>query len=95
MPRAARRPSPLPDASDGARPLAKAPARPARTPEDIAKATVAKLSSPVGAPDKAELPVRLVLPRTGLERLIARAIGQGVNVQGLIEALIVAAADDV
>ena len=60
----------------------------------MAKAAVAKLASPVGVPDKAELAVRLVLPRVTLERLIAHAIRDGVNVQGLIEALIVAAADE-
>ena len=93
MPRSARRPAP--ESPESPRALAKAPARTVATPEQIAQATVAKLSSPVGSPDKAELAVRLVLPRTALERLIARAIGQGMNVQGLIEAIIVAAADDV
>ena len=94
MPRPARRLSPPAATREPARPLAKAPGRAVRTPEEIARATVAKLSSPVGAPDKAELAVRLVLPRAALERLIARAIRDGVNVPGLIETLIVAAAED-
>jgi hypothetical protein len=33
----------------------------------------AKLKSPVGMPDKAELPLKVVLPRAVIERLMARA----------------------
>jgi hypothetical protein len=42
------------------------------TPEQIAKVVVAKLSSPVGTPDKAEITLRLSLPRAVLDRLMAR-----------------------
>ena len=45
----------------------------APTPEQIAKVLTAKLKSPVGQPDKAELALRVVLPRAVLERLMARA----------------------
>lgn len=45
----------------------------APTPEQIAKTVTAKLKSPVGQPDKAEIALRLVLPRTVLERLMVRA----------------------
>jgi hypothetical protein len=34
---------------------------------------VAKLSSPVGTPDKAEITLRLSLPRAVLDRLMARS----------------------
>jgi hypothetical protein len=43
------------------------------TPEQIAKVVTAKLKSPVGQLDKAEITLRLVLPRAVLERLMARA----------------------
>jgi hypothetical protein len=43
------------------------------TPEQIAKVVVAKLKSPVGMPDKAELPLRLILPRAVIERLMVRS----------------------
>ena len=55
---------PSPDERQAALPLAKAPARRAPpTPEAIAKIVVAKLTSPVGFPDKAEVTPRLSLPR--------------------------------
>jgi hypothetical protein len=47
--------------------------KPAPTPEQIATAVTAKLTSPVGQPDKAELPLKVVLPRAVVERLMARA----------------------
>jgi hypothetical protein len=37
----------------------------------------AKLKSPVGMPDKAELPLRLVLTRAVIERLMVRASQEG------------------
>ena len=41
----------------------KGPQKVAPTPELLAKVVTAKLKSPVGMPDKAELTLRLVLPR--------------------------------
>jgi hypothetical protein len=52
----------------------KGPQKVAPTAEQIAKVVTAKLKSPVGMPDKAEITLRLVLPRAVLERLSARAI---------------------
>ena len=76
MPRPRREPSP--DERQAALPLAKAPARRAPpTPEAIAKIVVAKLTSPVGFPDKAEVTPRLSLPRAVCERLMARASREG------------------
>jgi hypothetical protein len=49
----------------------------APTPEQIAKVVTAKLGSPVGMPDKAELPLKLVLPRAVIERLMVRARREG------------------
>jgi len=53
-----------------------------------------KRPSPVGQPTKVEISLRLVLPRRAFERLIARAIRDGINAQSLIERLIEAAAAD-
>jgi hypothetical protein len=52
-------------------------AKVAPTPEQIAKVVTAKLKSPVGLPDKAELPLKLVLPRAVIERLMVRARRDG------------------
>jgi hypothetical protein len=51
----------------------KGPQKVAPTPEQIAKVVTAKLKSPVGQPDKAEIALRLVLPRAVVERLMVRA----------------------
>ena len=51
----------------------KGPQKVAPTPEQIATFVTAKLKSPVGQPDKAELAMKVVLPRAVLERLMARA----------------------
>jgi hypothetical protein len=92
MPRPARRPSPLPDERQAALPLAKAAARPAsRTPEQVAKAVTDRRASPPGQPDKTEITLRLVLPRTLLERLSAQAIRQGRNVEVLVAEILAAA----
>jgi hypothetical protein len=72
MPRAPRSRPPAPDDRQAALPLAAARRKPP-TPEQIAKAVTAKLKSPPGQPDKAELTLRLVLPRAVLEWLHARA----------------------
>lgn len=47
------------------------------TPEQIAKVVTAKLKSPVGVPDKAEVSLRVVLPRAVIERLMVRASREG------------------
>ena len=73
MPRAPRHRPPAPDERQAALPLPPARRKLAPTPEQIAKVVTAKLKSPVGMPDKAELALRLVLPRPVIERLMARA----------------------
>jgi hypothetical protein len=72
MPRAPRPRPPAPDDRQAALPLSAARRKPP-TPEQIAKVVTAKLKSPVGLPDKAELALKVVLPRAVLERLMARA----------------------
>ena len=87
MPRPRREPSP--DERQAALPLAKAPARRAPpTPEEVAKIVTDKRPSPVGQPTKVEISLRLVLARPVLERLSARAIREGRNIEGLILAII-------
>jgi hypothetical protein len=51
----------------------KPPKKMPPTPEQIAKIATAKLKRPVGTPEKAEISLRVVLPRVVLERLMARA----------------------
>jgi hypothetical protein len=51
----------------------KPPRKIAPTPEQIAKVVTAKLPSPVGQREKAELALKLVLPREVIERLMVRA----------------------
>jgi hypothetical protein len=83
MPRPHRAPSP--DDRQATFPLAKAPARRvAPTPEQVAKAVTDKRPSPVGQPTKAEISLRLVLPRVVLERLTARAIREGRKLEALV-----------
>jgi hypothetical protein len=83
MPRPRREPSP--DERQTALPLAKAPARRAvPTPEQVAKAVTDRNPSPAGQLDKAEITLRLVLPRAVLERLRARAIREGRRLEGLV-----------
>jgi hypothetical protein len=55
----------------------KPPQKVAPTPEQIAKVVTAKLKSPVGMPDKAEVSLKLVLPRAVIERLMVRATRDG------------------
>jgi hypothetical protein len=71
MPRAPRPRPPTPDDRQAALPLPAGRRKPP-TPEQIAKIVVAKLKSPVGTPDKAEITLRLVLPRAVVERLMVR-----------------------
>ena len=72
MPRAPRRRPPAPDDRQVALPLPAGRRKPP-TPEQIAKVVTAKLKSPAGMPDKAELALRVVLPRAVIERLMVRA----------------------
>ena len=58
------------------------------TPEQIAKAVVAKRPSPVGMPDRAELTVRLILPRPVLERLTVRAIREQCKLEAVIQEIL-------
>jgi hypothetical protein len=43
------------------------------TPEHLAKVVTAMLKSPVGQPDKVELPLKVIQPRVVLEGLRVRA----------------------
>jgi hypothetical protein len=83
MPRATRRRPPSPDERQAALPLPTA-RRTAPTPEQIAKKVTDKRPSPPGQPEKAELTLRLVLPRAVLERLSARAIREGRNLEAVV-----------
>ena len=80
------KPSLLPPEPEPRKPPKKIPP----TPEQIAKIVTAKLKSPVGMPDKAELALRIVLPRAVLERLMARSSRENyailaARVQALLE----------
>ena len=84
---------PSPDARQVPLPLAKAPARRAAslTPEQVAKTVTDKRPSPPGQPTKVEITLRLVLPRAVLERLSARAIREGRNVEAVVAEILAAA----
>ncbi len=83
---------PSPDARQAPLPLAKAPARrTAPTPEQVAKAVTDKRPSPPGQPTKVEISLRLALPRAVLERLSARAIREGRNVEAVVTEILAAA----
>jgi hypothetical protein len=84
---------PSPDERQAALPLAKAPARRATpTPEAIAKTVTDRDPSPVGMPAKAEITLRLSLPRAALERLRARAIREHRKLEALIQDILEEAA---
>ena len=53
--------------------LRTGPQQVAPAPGQIAKVVTAKLKSPMGMPDEAELPLKIVLPRVVIERLMVRA----------------------
>ena len=92
MSRAPRRRPPSPDERQATLSLAKAPARRATpTPEQIAKVVTDKRPSPVGQLGKAEITLRLVLPRTVLERLRARAIRETRKLEAIIQEIIAVA----
>jgi hypothetical protein len=91
MPRPRREPSP--DERQAALPLAKAPARRAApTPEAIAKTVTDRDPSPVGLPHKAEITLRLSLPRAVLERLRVRAIREHRKLEALVQEILEGAA---
>jgi hypothetical protein len=74
-------------------PLAKAPARRTTpTPEAIAKTVTDRDPSPVGQLGKAEITLRLVLPRAVLEQLRARAIRERRKLEALIQEILEGAA---
>src|SRR5262245_30785704 len=78
-----------PDERKGALSLAKAPARRStRTPEAIAKTVIDRDPSPPGQLEKAEITLRLVLPRAVLERLRARAIREGRRLEAVVAELL-------
>jgi hypothetical protein len=58
------------------------------TPQQIAQVVTAKLKSPVGQPDKAELALRVVVPRAVLERMRARAIRETCKLEALIREIL-------
>jgi len=60
----------------------------AETPEMLAKRATDRRPSPPGQPDKVEFALRLVLARAVLERLSARAIREGRNVQDVMVELL-------
>jgi hypothetical protein len=91
MPRLRREPGP--DERQGTLPLAKAPARRATpTPEAMAKTVTDRDPSPVGQPGKAEITLRLALPRAVLERLRVRAIRETRKLEALIQEILEGAA---
>jgi hypothetical protein len=67
----------------------KGPQKVGPTPEQLAQVVTAKLKSPVGQPTKAELTLRLVLPRAVLERLMVRAHREAYpSLAALVQALL-------
>ena len=67
----------------------KGPKKIPPTPEQTAKIVMAKLKSPVGIPDKAELAPRLSLPRAVIERLMVRARRDGSRVAAWVQGVLV------
>ena len=93
MPRPPRRRPAPPDDRQVVIPFPRA--RTARySPEQMAKASVAKRPSPVGQPDKVELAVKLVVRRDVAERLTARAIREGRKIEALMQDILGDAAAD-
>ena len=64
------------------------------TPEQLARASMAKRPSPVGQPEKVELAMKLVVPREVAERLAARAIREGRKIEALVQDILGDAAAD-
>ena len=91
MPPTPRHRPPAPDERQAALPLPAGRRKPP-TPEQTAKIVTAKRPSPVGQLDKAEITLRLVLPRAALERLTARAIREQRKLEALIQEILEGAA---
>jgi hypothetical protein len=70
----------------------KGPKKIPPTPEQIAKVVTDKRPSPVGQPTKAEITLRLSLPRAVLERLTARAMREGRKLEALVQEILEGAA---
>jgi hypothetical protein len=64
----------------------KAPGR--ETPEEIAKRLTSRRPSPLGIPHRAELTLKISLPRPLLERLTAQAIRKECRLEQIITEII-------
>jgi hypothetical protein len=58
------------------------------TPEQLAKAAVAKRPAVLGRPDRVEVALRFTLSRAAMERLTAQAIREGRSVESLVAELL-------
>jgi hypothetical protein len=58
------------------------------TPEQLAKAAVAKRPKVLGRPDRVEVVLRFTLPRDVMERLTARAIREGRSIESVVAELL-------
>lgn len=66
----------------------KGPQKVPPTPEQIAKQATNRRRSPPGQPDKAVIHLRLLLTRPTVERLSARAIREGVQLEAVVEGIL-------
>jgi hypothetical protein len=66
----------------------KPPTKIPPTAEQTAKIVTDKRPSPVGQLDKAEITLRLALPRAVLERLTARAIRETRKIEALVQEIL-------
>jgi hypothetical protein len=69
------------------------PASRRETPEQLAKRVVAKRPSPPGIPGRAELTLKLTLPRPVLEQLTVQAVHEGRRLEALVEEILEANAE--
>jgi hypothetical protein len=58
------------------------------TPEQLAKAAVAKRPAVLGRPDRVEVALRFTLSREAMERLTAQAIREGRSVESLVSEML-------
>jgi hypothetical protein len=58
------------------------------TPEQLAKAAVAKRPKVLGRPDRVEVALRFTLSREAMEQITARAIREGRSVESLVAELL-------
>jgi hypothetical protein len=66
----------------------KGPRKIPPTPEQMAKTATSRRPSPPGQPDKAVVTLRLLLTRPIVERLSARAIREGVQLEAVVEEIL-------